>query len=126
MAETKKITKNDDTIIIGNKPEYLFDAKSGQTIPTEPYLRPILQRLANYGYVNIKMLPHPDKMAKVSQMYELLKYLGIREIYGSRKFIMEDEWNNPNSKEKVKVLLVRWEMIDRLKKYKEELMAEIK
>lgn len=120
--EKKKL--QDDTIIIGNKPEFVFDVKTNQTIPTEPYLRPILQRIANYGYVNIKLLPHMDKMAKVSQIYEMLKWFGIREIYGSRKFIMEQEWSNPGSDEKVKVLLIRWEMIERLKKYKEELMTD--
>jgi len=123
--EKKKKDGADDTIIIGNKPEFIYDQKLNQTIPTEPYLRPILQRIANYGYVNIKLLPHMDKMAKVSQIYEVLKWFGIREIYGSRKFIMEPEWNNSKSDEKVKVLIIRWEMIERLKKYKEELMAEM-
>jgi len=126
IPEKKKKQLSDDTVIIGNKPEFIYDAKTNQTISTEPYLRPILQKIVNYGYINIKLLPHTDKMAKVSQMYEMLKWFGIREIYGSRKFIMEQDWSNPKSDEKVKVLLIRWVMIERLKKYKEELMAEMK
>lgn len=121
----EKQKTEEDTIIIGNKPEYIFDPKTNQTILTEPYLRPILSRLSQYGHVYIKLLPHPDKLAKISQIYEVLKWFGIREIYGSRKFIYEKDWN-PNSTDKVKILIIKWEMIDRLKKYKDELLAEIK
>lgn len=130
MANEKIVEKHQfsDTMIIGNKPEAVFDAKTNQMIPTEPYLRPILSRLSHFGYVKIKVIPHPDKLAKVSQLYEILKWFGIREIYGSRKFIYEEQWlKTPNQNpEKVKIMLIRWDMIDRLKKYKDELLSEIK
>ena len=113
-----------DTIIIGNKPEFIHDPKTSETIPTEPYLRSIMARLLQHNYVIIKTLPYPDKMAKINGIYELLKGFGVREIYGSRKRVYE-KLSNPDLK-KVEVIHIKWEMIDRMKKYKAELSAEIK
>lgn len=124
MEEKTKKKFSEDTMVIGNKPEYVFDPKTNQTIATEPYLRTIMLKIFHHGHVYIKLLPYPDKLAKVSQIYELIKHFGVREIYGSRKFIYEEDWGDSNSKEKIKILLIKWEMIDRLKKYNDELMAE--
>ena len=120
---TKEEPTSENTIIIGNKPEFVVDAK-GNSIRTEPYLRGIISRLNEFDYVYIKSLPHPDKLAKISELYETLRWQGVKEIYGSRKFIYEDSTNSAT--EKIKVMLIKWEQIDRLKKYKQELLAEIK
>ena len=117
-----EIIDKERTIIIGNKPESVIDTKTGDTINTEPYLRSILLRLMEFDYIYIKTQPQPEKLAKISSIYEILQWFGVRELKGDRKFAYES-WN-PN-KEKVKVIIIKWQIIPRLLKYREELMSEM-
>lgn len=127
MNKLKQQQPNDDnTVIIGNKPEMMFDQKTNQYIPTEPYLRIIISYLGQYGYVYLKVVPHPEKIARVNQIYELLRWIGIYEMKGDRKFIYVDGWQNKELKEKVKVMLIKWQMIPRMVEYRESLLSEIK
>ena len=84
----------------------------------------ILSRLAKFEYIYIKTIPYPDKLGKIEEIYKMLQPFGVVEVIGSRRFIYEPDRKNPA--DKIKVMLIRWDIIPKLQAYREELANQIK
>lgn len=83
----------------------------------EVYLKTILGRLRKNQVLFIKVANFPDQMIKVAGYYHLLKWFGIREI-DKREKVFE-----PDSKDSLKIVefvVIKWEVVGRLMKYREE------
>lgn len=137
MKELDDYYKNEDMIItIGNKPLFyktqtcskcnslIGNGIESKEIRAEPYLRAILTRIGKYPHIYIKTLPDPNKLGHIMEMYELLKPMGVRHIRGNVWDLTETKKNDVNLK--VKVRIIRWDIIPRLEGYREELRNEIK
>lgn len=102
-------------IIIGKKPDFVKLA-DGTEIKTEPYLRPIMDRLTRFHQVWIKTIPSPEKLGKIQEMFEILKHYGIVEVK-NRKIMTEPHKTNPDKK--FEYMFICWENHPKLVVYRE-------
>ncbi|MEK6883868.1 MAG: hypothetical protein AABY22_29835 [Nanoarchaeota archaeon] len=124
MKDLDDYYKNEGMIItIGNKPLF-YKTPDNKEIRAEPYLRAILTRIGKYPHVYIKTNPDPVKLGHIMELYELLKPMGIRHIRGNVWDLTETKKND--NLLKVRVRVIRWDIIPRLEAYREELRNEIR
>lgn len=135
MKELDDYYKNKDMIVtIGNKP-LIYKTQTcskcnspvgieSKEIRAEPYLRAILSRIGKYSHIYIRTIPDPHKLGHIMEMYELLKPMGVRHIRGNIWDLTEMKKNDKTIK--IKVRVIRWDIIPRLEGYREELKNEIK
>lgn len=81
----------------------------------------IANKLDTFDFVYIKSLPFPSKLAVVEEIFQSLDHLGVREIE-KREKIEERDLKNPDKIHKI--MIIRWDLIPRIIKYKEELRKE--
>lgn len=112
----------DNVVIIGNKPDKVI-TKDGQLIEVYPYLKPVIQRLAFFDSITIKTIYQPNKLSKINEIFEIIKWFGVREIQ-SRKFVYEPNKSNPN--EKIKMMIIKWEIAPQVKFLRESMLNQIK
>ena len=84
----------------------------------ETYLRTILNKLFKYDSIYIKIFPYPDKFAKVAEYYSMLREFGVEEVRQREKIQEIDKYD---SKKFVDVVLIKWEIVPKLKMHRESL-----
>ena len=105
----------DQMVIIGNKPDFVKDSRGGE-IRTEPYLRVVIDKLIRHQKIYIKTMPFPEKLGRLQELFELLKFYGVTEIE-NRKRIFEPSIKNPEKK--TEVMIITWEMHPKMVVYRD-------
>lgn len=109
LKDEINLPENDDMIVrLGSKDD-------------EVYLRTILSKLSQYSHIYITIEPVPPKLLKVREYYSYLKMLGVKEI------VKREKISSPSLKDPKKIMqliVIKWEVIPRLMKYREEIVKE--
>lgn len=105
----------DQIVTIGNKPDY-FKNERGEEVRTEPYLRVIMDKLIRHKKIYIKTMPYPEKLGKLQELFELLKFFGVVEIE-NRKRVFEQGIKNPDKQ--VEIIIIIWEIHPKLVVYRD-------
>lgn len=106
----------DDTVIVGKnvdkkrvlcphcKVEFHLQAKDTELIA--PYIMAVLQKMANREHIFLETFNHPERLAKITQIYEYLRPWGVTELFDDRDVFFLPRKDNP--KATVKMLRIKW------------------